>query len=106
MACFVERHYAALAEGVKTFGERSSAAGKHRCVAQRVGAGFGFAQFLNQIKEVRRIIGLERNHEFLIIETKGIGSMKFDRAILGSYADVFVHHFLTLVSGARIPLAS
>src|SRR6266851_9451194 len=79
-----------LAEGIKTFGERSFAAGKHRCVAQSVGAGFRFAQFLNQIKEVRRIIGLKSNHKFLIIETKGIGSVKFDRAILGSYPDVFV----------------
>src|SRR6266446_10283159 len=105
MNLFERRVASRLPKSIQTLSQRSLSASKHRCVSQRVRAGLCFTQFLNQVEEIRRVVGLKRNHEFLIIETKGIGSVKFDRAILGSYADVFVHHFLTLVSSARIPLA-
>ena len=69
MAYFFERSAAVseLAKRIEAFSQRSLAAGKHRSVAQSVGACFGFAQFLDQVKEIRRVVSLKGNHKFLII---------------------------------------
>lgn len=67
-----------LAEGLETLSQRSLPACKHRRIAQRVRTGLGFPELLDQIEKVSRVIGLKRYDEFLIVESEGVGSVKFN----------------------------
>gem|GEM_PF-4272585 len=65
-------------ESFKTFGQTAPAAGEHRRVAQRVRAGFCFAQLLYQIEKVSRVVRFKRDDKLLIVQAKRICGVKFD----------------------------
>ena len=53
VVCFTDLWISyALTKRVETLRKAALAARKHRCVAKGVGAGFCFAQFLNEIEEI------------------------------------------------------
>src|SRR5258706_1474441 len=56
--------------------------GKHRRVAQDVTTGLSFSQLLYKIEKIADIIHLECDHKFLVIQSKGIGSIEGYRGIL------------------------
>ena len=66
-----------LPKRFETLAQRALAASEHRRVAQRVGAGFCFAQFLDQIEKVSRMVRFKRDDKLLIVESKGIGRVQF-----------------------------
>jgi hypothetical protein len=59
-----------LTQRFQTLTQTALTASKHRSVAKCVGTGFRFSQFLDQIQEVRRIIGFKRDDKLLIVETE------------------------------------
>ena len=65
----------ALPEGLEALVECALPARKHGPVAQRVGAGFGFAKLLDQIEEVRRFVCLECNNKLLIVQAERVGGV-------------------------------
>src|SRR6266536_5057193 len=99
-------HPLPLPEGIQTLRQRALPAGKHRRIAQREAARFGLAKLLHEIKKIGRLVGLERYHKFLIVETERVSRVKFYRAIFRTHPAVLVHHFLSLFLRAGIPLAS
>src|SRR2546429_9899473 len=98
-------HVCVSAKGLETLSQGAPPASEHRRVAQREAIGFGLAQLLNQIEEIRRIVRLKDNDKFLIVETERVSGVQFHRAILRSDAQILVHHLLSLLLRARIPLA-
>src|SRR5207237_8168942 len=93
------------AKGLETLSQCALPASEHRRIAQREAMGFGLPEFLNQIEEIRRMVGLKGHDKFLIVETKRVSRVQFHRAILRSDAQILVHHLLSLLLRARIPLA-
>ena len=60
----------AIVDYSQAAGQGATPAGEHRRVAQREAAGFRFAQLLEQIKEVSRLVRLKSNHELLIVQAE------------------------------------
>src|SRR5438477_4956546 len=61
---------------------RARDAGEGGGVAQGVGARLGGAQTLHQIEEVGRIVGLESDHELLVVESERVAGVEVHRRVL------------------------
>ena len=75
-------------ERVERGGHRHRDAGEDRGVAQGVGARLGRAQLLDEIEELARVVGLERDDELLVVEPERVRGV--DRDLAGSGADLDV----------------
>src|SRR5437764_9656946 len=63
------------AKSLETLSQGAAPASEHRCIAQREAIGFGLAQLLNQIEEIRRIVCLKDDDKFLIVETERVSGV-------------------------------
>ena len=63
------------AKGLETLSQGAPPASEHRRIAQREAIGFGLAQLLNQIEEIRRIVCLKDDDKFLIVETERVSGV-------------------------------
>ena len=59
--------------------DRHRDAGEDRGVGLGVAAGFGLAQRHHQVEEVADVVGLERDHELLIVDPERVGGVDLDR---------------------------
>ena len=105
LAAVLLGRFVGSAKGVKAFGEISLATSEHRRIAQSKAARFGLAEFLKEIEKIGGLIGFERGHEFLIVETEGISCVQLYRSVFRSDAQIFFHHFMPLFLWARVPFA-
>ncbi len=87
--------------------DRARDAGERRRVAQRVGARLGRAQPLHEIEEVGRVVGLEGDHELLVVEPERVARVEVDGRELAADLDVLLHDPPALVGRqARTRLGS
>src|SRR5438874_2012581 len=98
------RHGLAV-EGVEGALHRGRDAGEDRRLAQRVRARLGASQLLHQIEELAGIVGVERNHEFLIVYPERVRGVDLDRPVPAPDLDVCAHDPAPLLRGQQIPLA-
>ena len=95
--CAVERREGALDGGRH--------AGEGRGVALRVGGGLGGAQALHEVEEGGGLVGLERDHELLVVEAEGVARVEVDLGVLAADADVLLHDLVALLRRQPVPLA-
>src|SRR5256714_14205814 len=74
------------AQLVEALGERELSAREHRRVAQGVAARLRLAEFLHEVQEVRRVVGLESDDELLVVETERVGRVQTHGAGLCAHA--------------------
>src|SRR5262245_49438981 len=65
-----------LSECVEAFGEGALATGEHGRVAQGETTRFGFAEFLEQVEKIGRLVGFEGHDKFLIVQAEGISRVQ------------------------------
>src|SRR5436305_7061170 len=63
---------------------RARDAGERGRVLERVGAGLGGPQPLHQVQEVGRVVGLEGDHELLVIEAERIAGVQVYGRVLAA----------------------
>ena len=78
-------------------------AGEARRVAQGEGRGLRRAQALDEVQEGAHVVGVEGDHELLVVEAEGVGGVVVDLRILAPDADVVLHDPPALVGGQRVP---
>ena len=80
-------------------------AGERRGVALGVGGRLGRAQALDEVEEARRVVGLERDDELLVVEAERVRRVEVDVGVLAADLDVLLHDPPALVGGLGVPLA-
>jgi hypothetical protein len=99
-----ERHGLAV-ERVQGTLQGHCQAGEARRVAYREARGLGRAQALDEIEERADVIGVEGDHELLVVEAEGIGRVVVHARVFAADLDVSLHDAPALLGGQRIPLA-
>src|SRR6185503_10570191 len=68
-----------------------------------IGAGFAPPQALDQVEEITWIVRLERDHEFLVVQAKGVARVDLDAWKLVADPNVLVHRPLAFVERQSVP---
>ena len=66
-------------------------AGEDRRVAQSVGARLARPQLVDEVKEVARVVALERDHELLVVEPERVRRVDADLRVAAPDRDVLAH---------------
>src|SRR5207237_7427717 len=88
-------------QGFEHLLRRREDAGEDRCLPLGVSARLARTEFHDEVEELKRIVGLEREDKFLIIEAERIRSVDLDRRISVSDAERVAHDTLALYARAR-----
>src|SRR2546425_6994542 len=91
-------------QGVEHLLRRGQDTGEDRRLALRVLARLARAELHHEVKEVQRIVRLERQHELLIVEAERVGSVNRHVRVLVPNAKVVPHDALPPLERDRVPL--
>src|SRR6185436_19291720 len=76
---------------------------KDGCLTLGVRARLTAAQLFHQVEEIGWIVGLESNHELLVVEAERVAGVDLHPWKFVSDADVLVHRPLPLFEGQAVP---
>src|SRR5690242_16809092 len=78
-------------------------AGEDRGLALGIAACLGFSELHDEVEEGGRLVTLERDHELLVVEAEGVGSVDLDLRIAMADGEVLDHHGLATLVREAVP---